>query len=122
MAWELLLAEAGFCKFRHAEDLPILAAALSLPSQSSASATVVASSCVPSASVKQLETCPIIGANFNDLRDIVNSRWVGVFSKKSIVSILKFTAGSTLCLYHFHVWVYAGGQVSRTILSLNKVP
>lgn len=57
MASGLLWAEAGFRKIRHAEDLPRLAAALALSTPSSAPADAVASSCVPSASAGQLESC-----------------------------------------------------------------
>ena len=57
MASGLLWAEAGFRKIRHAEDLPWLAAALSLSAPSSAPANAVASSCAASDSAGQFEPC-----------------------------------------------------------------
>jgi transposase-like protein len=58
MAAGLLWAEAGFRKIRHAEDLPRLAAALSLSASSSSPARAGDSSCAASASADQPETCP----------------------------------------------------------------
>ena len=57
MASGLLWAEAGFRRIRHAEDLPRLAAALSLSAPSSAPADAVASSCAASDSAAKLEPC-----------------------------------------------------------------
>ena len=57
MASGLLWAEAGFRRIRHAEDLPRLAAALSLSAPSSAPADAVASSCAASDSAGKLEPC-----------------------------------------------------------------
>jgi len=57
MASGLLWAEAGFRRIRHAEDLPLLAAALALSTPSSTSAGAAASSCVASASAGQLKPC-----------------------------------------------------------------
>ena len=57
MAAGLLWAEAGFRKIRHAEDLPLLAAALSLSAASSAPAGAVSSSCAASDSAGQQEAC-----------------------------------------------------------------
>ncbi|MEI6704544.1 MAG: hypothetical protein WCL71_13585 [Deltaproteobacteria bacterium] len=51
------LAEAGFRRIRHAEDRPLLAAALELSTPSSAPAGAVASSCVASTSAGQLKPC-----------------------------------------------------------------
>jgi len=45
---ENAVAESGFRKIRHAEDLPQLATALSLSTTASAPADAVASPCVPS--------------------------------------------------------------------------
>lgn len=57
MAAGLLWAGAGFRRIRHAEDLPRLAAALSLSAPSSAPAQAVASSCAASDNAGQLEAC-----------------------------------------------------------------
>lgn len=57
MATGLLWAEAGFRRIRHAEDLPRLAAALSLSAPSSARADAVASSCAASDSAGKLKPC-----------------------------------------------------------------
>ena len=59
MASGLLWAEAGFRRIRHAEDLPLLAAALALSTPSSAAAGAAASSSVPSASAGQNQACQL---------------------------------------------------------------
>ena len=53
----LLWAEAGFRTIRHAEDLPLLAAALALSTPSSAAACAAASSSTPSASAGRNKAC-----------------------------------------------------------------